>query len=83
MFLKQSLIDERFPIPICFIISNSDSDQFEFSYLTKLLSAFNRNSSLDAFHDQVLDEEVPRWSELLISTYFVLQTTRVLGLHFR
>ena len=62
MFLKQSLIDERFPIPLCFIISNSDSDQFEFSYLTKLLSAFNRNSSLDAFHDQVLDEEVPRWT---------------------
>ena len=83
MFLKQSLIDERFPITLCFIISNSDSDQFEFSYLTKFLSAFNRNSSLDAFHDQVLDEEVPRWSELLISTYFVLQTTRVLGLHFR
>ena len=68
MFLKQSLIDERFPIPLCFIISNSDSNHFEFSYWTKLLSTFNRSSSLDAFHGQVSDEEVPRWSELLIST---------------
>ena len=40
IFLKQSLINKRFAIPACFIISNSDSDQLEFSYLTKLLNTF-------------------------------------------
>ena len=58
IFLKQSLIDKRFAIPVCFIISNSDSNQFEFSYLTKLLSTFKVRPSLDAFHSQLSDEEV-------------------------
>ena len=35
IFLKQALIDKRFSIPVCFIISNSNSNQFDFSYLTK------------------------------------------------
>ena len=62
IFLKQSLIDKRFAIPVCFIISNSDSNQFEFSYLTKLLSTFKVRPSLDASHSQLTHEEVPGWS---------------------
>ena len=34
IFLKQSLIDKIFVIPACFIILSSDSNQFEFSYLS-------------------------------------------------
>ena len=49
-------------IPVCFIISNSDSNQFEFSYVTNLLSTFKVRPSLDAFHSQLSDDEVPRWS---------------------
>ena len=60
--LKHSLVDKRFAILVCFIISNSDSNQFEFSYLTKLLSTFKVRPRLDAFHNQLSDEEVPRWS---------------------
>ena len=68
IFLKQSLIDKRFAIPVCFIVSNSDCNQFEFSYLTKLLITFKAKPSLDAFHSQLSDEEVPGWSKVLIST---------------
>ena len=53
------MIDKRFAIAVCFTISNSDSNQFEFSYLTKLLSPFKVISGLDAFHSQLSDEEVP------------------------
>ena len=61
-FLKQSLIDERFAIPISSvpITPNSDSNQFDFSYLTKLLSTFKVR--LDVFHSQLSDEKVPGWS---------------------
>ena len=62
IFLKQSLIDKRFTIPVCFIISNSDSNQFDFSYLTKLLRTFKVRPGLDAFHSQLSVEEVPDWS---------------------
>ena len=62
VFLKQSLIDKRFAIPVCFIISNSDCNQFEFSYLIKLLSTFKVKPRLDAFHSKLTDEEVPGWS---------------------
>ena len=50
------------------LLSNSDSNQFEFSYLTKLLSTFKVRPSLDAFHSKLSDEEVPGWSFVLIST---------------
>ena len=40
IFLKYSQIDKKFAIPACFIISNDDSNQFEFNYLTKLQSTF-------------------------------------------
>ena len=59
VFLIQSLIDKSFAIPVCFIISNSDNNQFDFSYLTKLLSTFKIRPSLDAFHSQLSDKEVP------------------------
>ena len=62
ILLKQALIDKRLAIPVCFIISNSDSNQFEFSYVTNLLSTFKVRPSLDAFHSQLSDDEVPRWS---------------------
>ena len=48
--LKHSLRDKRFEIPVCFIISNSESKQFEFGYLTKLLSTFKVRPSLSAFY---------------------------------
>ena len=67
-FSKTVLIDKRFAIPVIPIISNSDSNQSEFSYLTKLLSTFKVRPSLDAFHSQLSDEEVPGWSYVLIST---------------
>ena len=62
IFLKQSLIDERFAIPISSvpITPNSDSNQFDFSYLTKLLSTFKVR--LDVFHSQLSDEKVRGWS---------------------
>ena len=44
---------------VCFIISNIDSNQFEFSYLAKLRSTFKLRSSLDAFHSQLSNEQVP------------------------
>ena len=44
------------------LLSNSHSNQFEFSYLTKLLSTFKVRLSLDAFHSKLSDEEVPGWS---------------------
>ena len=62
IFLNQYLINKRFAIPIYFIIPNSDSNQFEFSYLTKLLSTFKVRSSLDAYHIQLSDEEIPGWN---------------------
>ena len=49
IFPKQSLIDKRFAILVCFIISNSDSNQFAFSYLTTLVSTFKVRLSLDVF----------------------------------
>ena len=58
IFLKQSLIDKRFPIPVCFFISNSDSNKFEFSYLAMLIRTFKVRPSLNAFHIQLSDEEV-------------------------
>ena len=62
IFLKQSLIDERFAIPISSvpITPNSDSNQFDFSCLTKLLSTFKVR--LDVFHSQLSDEKVRGWS---------------------
>ena len=60
MFLKQTLVDKRFSVPVFFIVSNSDSNQFEFSYLTKLLSSFKVRPNLDAFHSQLSDEELRR-----------------------
>ena len=36
IFLKQALIDKKFAILVYFIISNSGSNQFDFSYLNKL-----------------------------------------------
>ena len=62
IFRKRSLIDKKFGIPLCFIISNSDSNKFEFSYLTKLLSAFKVMPSLEVFHSHLSDEVVPGWS---------------------
>ena len=64
IFLKQSLIDERFAIPISSvpITPNSDSNQFDFSYLTKLLSTFKVRPRLDVFHSQLSGEKVPGWS---------------------
>ena len=62
IFLKHSLVDKRFAIILCFIISNSDRKHFGFSYLTKLLSTFKVRPSRDAFHNQLSDEEVPGWS---------------------
>ena len=64
IFLKQSLIDERFAITISSvpITPNSDSNQFEFSYLTKLLSTFKVRPRLDVFHSQLSGEKVPGWS---------------------
>ena len=57
LYLSKPVPDEkRFPIPVCFITSNSDSNQFEFSYLTKLLSTFKVKPSLDVFHSQLSDE---------------------------
>ena len=44
---------------VYFILSNIDSNQFEFSYLAKLLSTFKVKPSLDAFHSQLSDEQVP------------------------
>ena len=51
-----------FLIPVCFIILNRDFNQFEFSYLAKLLSTFKVRPSLDAFHSQLSDKEVQAWS---------------------
>ena len=58
IFLKRSVIGKKFVIPVCFIILNRDFNQFEFSYLTKLLSTFKVRPSLDAFHTQLSDKEV-------------------------
>ena len=44
---------------VYFILSNIDSNQFEFSCLAKLLSTFKVKPSLDAFHSQLSDEQVP------------------------
>ena len=69
IFLKQSLIDKRFAIPVCFIISNSDSNQFEFIYLAKLLSTFKVRPRLDPFYSQLSDKKVPGWRWVLMSTF--------------
>ena len=62
IFLKRSVIGKKFVIPVCFIILNRDFNQFEFSYLTKLLSTFKVRPSLDAFHTQLSDKDVQAWS---------------------
>ena len=38
---------------VCFIISNSDSKQFEFTYLTKLLSTFKVSPSFSKEQENV------------------------------
>ena len=40
IFLKQALIDQMFSISVFFIISNSNINNLNFSYLTKLPSTF-------------------------------------------
>ena len=64
-----------FEIPVCFINSNSDTNQLGFSYLTKLLNTFKVRPSLDAFHSQFSDEETTQQPNH--------QTTRILGSDFR
>ena len=54
----------------------SESNQFEFSYLTKLLSTFKVRPNLNAFHSQLSDE-------LLNQCLIFLQANQVVGKGFR